>query len=251
MIFLLGYFLKCVKQRTPMSYMTDIRMIGQVKLMMNFLQILSSFPVVLDVPWPENLKLFMFGLGWVNLDIFSIILGPNTCSLSLPTLDHFAIHLAILPLLMCSCIAAYRLSILCRKTSDLKSSDEGVDKSTSTSRRQTRWELTTKILMLLVLLLYPGICSKTFSIFRCKQVWESLDGAPSLYLESDFNVRCWSSKHNGRVALAVTSIIVYVVGMPCVLFILLYRNRKHLHNASSPKHEAIKFELGGLYLQFE
>merc|ERR1712166_993077 len=43
----------------------------------------------------------------------------------------------------------------------------------------------------------------------------------------------------------------YIVGIPLIMFVLMFRNRKILHDESSPKHHAIKNALGGLYDQYE
>merc|ERR1712028_99962 len=36
-----------------------------------------------------------------------------------------------------------------------------------------------------------------------------------------------------------------------IMFLLLWRNKKHLHDESSPKHHLIKNALGGMYTQYE
>eukprot|EP00946_MAST-07B_sp_MAST-7B-sp1_P005019 g5019.t1 len=66
----------------------------------------------------------------------------------------------------------------------------------------------------------------------------------------DYNVECWSKEHNSSVILAVMSMILYVVGIPGGLFFLLWKNRRHLHDSTSLKHKAVKFEIGGLYLSY-
>ena len=45
--------------------------------------------------------------------------------------------------------------------------------------------------------------------------------------------------------------MLYVFGLPILILTVLWKNRKHLHNLDSPKHETIKYELGGLYVQYE
>merc|ERR1711865_1294531 len=51
--------------------------------------------------------------------------------------------------------------------------------------------------------------------------------------------------------LALLFVIIYVAGVPIFVFFSLWCNKKHLYNEKSPKHLEIKFELGGLYQQYE
>ena len=48
---------------------------------------------------------------------------------------------------------------------------------------------------------------------------------------------------------------LYIIGIPCIMFLMLWRNRKHLHvkegGEVTKEHLAIKAKLGGLYLQYE
>ena len=43
----------------------------------------------------------------------------------------------------------------------------------------------------------------------------------------------------------------YIVGIPLLMFVILYKNRKALHNKNHPKHKEVMFEFGGLYSQYE
>lgn len=53
------------------------------------------------------------------------------------------------------------------------------------------------------------------------------------------------------IVLGIIFLCLYVVGIPLVMFLLLWRNKKHLHDESSPKHHLIKNALGGMYTQYE
>ena len=44
---------------------------------------------------------------------------------------------------------------------------------------------------------------------------------------------------------------VYIVGLPLGMFLVLYKNRKHLFDVASKEHERVKASFGGLYLQYE
>merc|ERR1712028_96199 len=53
------------------------------------------------------------------------------------------------------------------------------------------------------------------------------------------------------MVIGVIFLCLYVVGIPLVMFVLLWRNKKHLHDIKSPKHHLIKNALGGMYTQYE
>ena len=95
--------------------------------------------------------------------------------------------------------------------------------------------------------LSQGIATRVFGILRCKPV----KGMPEdiTVMTSDYNVFCYQGKHNERLGLAIACMLIYVAGIPIGVFFVLWRNRKHLWDVRSEKHEAVKFELGGLYEQ--
>ena len=104
-----------------------------------------------------------------------------------------------------------------------------------------------KVVILVILLLYPGLSTKVFQMWKCQRV----AGIKGQYLVQDFNVICNKGKHVTYVVLAGGFLLLYIVGIPLTMLVLLCRNRKHLHDEQSPKHHAVKNALGGLYSQCE
>ena len=41
------------------------------------------------------------------------------------------------------------------------------------------------------------------------------------------------------------------MGIPLFMFLLLWRNKQHLHDEKSPRHHLVKSALGGMYTQYE
>ena len=91
-------------------------------------------------------------------------------------------------------------------------------------------------------LMYPGLAARVFSIFRCRDFGEFV-------LARNVLVECYTGRHAMFQGLSVLFMVLYVAGMPLAIFVALWRNRKHLHDAT-PKHEEIKYEFGALYMQF-
>ena len=70
-----------------------------------------------------------------------------------------------------------------------------------------------------------------------------------IWTREDFSVVCSQGEHVGYTVLAGVFLGVYVVGIPLVMFVLMWWNRKALHNENHPKHRWVNTALGGLFLQ--
>jgi hypothetical protein len=209
------------------------RWFGQIKIILGFLQILASMPNVFDnVPWPKDFIQFTIPLNFVNLDFLSVFM-ETTCGLAVPFLDQFVLHMILPVILFVAVFAAYMTSRCC---------------ITSKGKLQRGKEMRSQLIILGTLLLYPGLTTKIFSVFRCKMIAGVDDGD---VLVADFAVRCYDFKHMVYVAAAAACVGVYVLGLPGSMFLALWRNRKHLHDEDTEHHEVTKATLGGLYQQCE
>ncbi len=73
------------------------------------------------------------------------------------------------------------------------------------------------------------------SFFLCRTV----DGTS--YLVADFTLQCGSEEWNKYLPLAIVAVLVYPIGIPCALFIALYRVRRRL------KHPHVQMSYGLAY----
>ena len=91
---------------------------GQIKLILNFLQILSSTTQTMSsVPWPSNFRSFTTGIDFVNMDMMNAFVVSD-CHLSVPPLDRFLLHMLIPPLLISAFLGAFvSVSLCCPKSS--------------------------------------------------------------------------------------------------------------------------------------
>ena len=117
-IVVLGVFLfpqKCVKNAEKGD-----GYFGQLKIILAFVQILSSMPGVFDnVPWPTGFIEFTFPLNFVNLDFLSVFMA-GSCSLSIPFLDQFVLHMILPVASMMAVLVAYQSSRCCLKSNTVK-----------------------------------------------------------------------------------------------------------------------------------
>jgi hypothetical protein len=85
-----------------------------------------------------------------------------------------------------------------------------------------RNSLTTSLVI--VFLIYPTITKYVFSMFNCVEV----DGIS--FLTKDYSIECWSKNHTKiLIYYTLPIIIVWVIGFPLAIFIILFRNRKELN----------------------
>ena len=91
----------------------------------------------------------------------------------------------------------------------------------------------------------PGLATRLFSLLNCSEI----DGINDrLYLEADWSVECHVGEHSMMTIFGIAFLIIYIIGIPLVMFILLFKNRRALYNEEHPNHKDVVFEYGGLYL---
>ena len=96
-------------------------------------------------------------------------------------------------------------------------------------------------------------------VFKCQKLpGVSIPGErSSVVLAADFSVDCGdplssipqSPEYKAVIVQASLFLIVWIIGIPVFVAILLYKNRDHLYNTKSPRHELIVDELGSLFHQ--
>ena len=99
-----------------------------------------------------------------------------------------------------------------------------------------------------MLIYFDNNGSKIFTMFKCKSIDGIDDGQ---LLMEDYTQTCASGEHVTYQLLGIVFLCVYVIGIPFGMFLILWRNKKHLHDEASPKHHLIKNALGGMYTQYE
>ena len=151
--------LKCATRKSAEST-SGKNLVGQIKILILFAQLLSSMPDAFDaVPWPEQFKLFAIRISLpFTLDFLSAF-AIGGCHLSLFPLDAFLLHMLLVPLLMLAVYLAYVVTAVlpcCMK----KESSARIN----LNLRQSRRELAVKIFIFAVQLMYPGL-AHAFSLF--------------------------------------------------------------------------------------
>jgi hypothetical protein len=189
------------------------------------------------VPFPVVFIEFSIPLKAFNLDILSIlnsILGVSQCRLALGFHAQTIVHLTLPLLTVIAIVGAYYVSKCAKKPKSAK----------ALSHRRAQ---VAKVLILVILLLYPGLATRLFQLWNCTGV----DGVPGRFLVPDMSVECFVGEHAVMTAVGIFFMVLYILGIPVVMFAVLYKNRKALWDISHPDHKDVQFEYGGLYSSYE
>ena len=211
---------------------------------MSLVQIIASMPTVLSgVNFPPFFILVTDIFGVFNFDILSLSKDFSTafgCSMSVRFFDRFIIHL-LLPVL---CLSAIGLAVITAEPILRCCSNKTQRKKNINNMNEAIF----KVIVLVVLLLFPGLSTKLFSMFNCR----SFDGIEDkLFLFQDYSVECNQGEHAKFTVIAWIFLGVYIIGIPLLMWCSLCCNKKHLHDITSKKHHLVRVSLGGLYWQYE
>jgi hypothetical protein len=90
--------------------------------------------------------------------------------------------------------------------------------------------------VILLYLCYPSICKNTFRLVVCTKVGDEL------YLSADPEKPCWTGQHLLMFwAVCLPQFFVYVLGMPLLALVVLYKNRHRLENARTKYRWGVLF----------
>jgi hypothetical protein len=208
---------------------------NQLKLLISFVQIVSSMPSVMGgVPFPSSFISLSIPLRSFNLD-FLAFFSLSSCTLSLDFLQQTVVHLCVPLLFAVTVVGGFMTANVVRKP-----------KNTETKKH--RRAQTAKILILGILLLYPGLATRLFTLMNCM----SVAGVTNTeYLVNDLAIVCWEGEHASMIIVGVACIVIYIAGIPAAVFLTLWRNRSALWDEAHRDHEEVLFEYGGLYTQYE
>ena len=108
------------------------------------------------------------------------------------------------------------------------------DGSTKGSEKITHLDKWINTFISLMYMLYPTLCTATFSLVGCTSVGEFNE-----YIQGDMEFQCWKEGHVVFVVLLfVPAFLVFVVGLPVASLVMLRRNQHLLHI-----NRRVKFQL--------
>ena len=193
--------------------------VGQWKIALGNLQINASLTVVFAIPWPPVYTQFLEILNIFKLDLFKGFAFAAPCLHS----SHFMSLAGFVaaPLVLMSVFA---LSFGCAGVlvCIIKSSSRDCRRcarkfSFGKATMASAGNATIKLTLVVILFIYPTICSKVFTTFKCVDV-----GGGQLFMVADMSVECLRGEWLFWAAVSGVAMVVYVIGIPLLCVLLLW-----------------------------
>ena len=189
----------------------------KIKLVMGFLQCVSFIPATFgSVPWPKNFIDISTLLSIASVDLFSLL--GNVCEFSTGFYTKFLFQMAIVPSFFLAAVFGLGVTIVvvprCCPNRWSKVSKESIGTKLF------------EVCFLVAYTLYTSVSTTIFTLFKC----EKIQG--KWYLAADYSVVCLDAQYNQYVILALVCMMLFTVGIPLGVYILLFRSRKVLY----PEH---------------
>jgi hypothetical protein len=192
MVFIISFVLVKRTKTLDKHHQHDIleEISAQFKILTSWLQILSVLTKTFNaVPWGSSFTSFSQSSGTVvNLDL-SIVSSLATCKLALPFLEQYGLSTLYPVAITIAIFSGRALAMIGVKDPD---------------RRLAQTAKGDKIFLLFIMLLFPSIANKSFTVFRCREI----PGLEYTVLDEDFSVVCWEGHHTAYVVVACLSIAV-------------------------------------------
>ena len=243
------------KEENVSAFMTEI------KIIVSWLQILSVVAQTFDsVKWPSGFTSASQSMNVVNLDLSFFLSSAGACTMAIPFMGKFAVSAASPIGFILSVKLAQIVGMTLSRGKKIKKKSEKKEKNEKKKSSQERLHpdvekpqaqksTADKMIITLLLLLYPSIANQAFTMFRCRPVGGLGD---IKILEKDYSVECNVGAHGQYIFVAIAAIVVYALGVPIMLLYLLWSNQSHLHDPTHIKHHReVRSRLGGFFLQCE
>ena len=192
--------------------------LSHTQVLMGNLQINASLNIVFDVPWPPIHTQFIAFLSIFKLDIFKGMSFAAPCLhsshfMSLATFIATPIVLVVVFLLAFVVVIVMSRVVSCCPSQKRRKIHKLVCCRFTVESARTSMM---KILIVVVLFIYPTICSKVFITFKCVSV-----GATGHFMVADMSVACYEPEWLVWAFISGISMAVYIVGIPVGLVLLL------------------------------
>jgi hypothetical protein len=183
-------------------------------------QVLKGIPYAFDLQWPQVVEKMLEIFSYLQFEVFGFV---NLSCMGQFNFYHRLIGYTVLPLVLVLCLTAmYRVhkNTLLRKRNH--------------SALKKLYLRTLEYAFLIVLVLYPQVSQVIFQTFLC----QSLDEGTAM-LVVDFQIDCASSSYSFALAYASLMVVVWPIGLPLVLFCIMFRMRDNLRKPGSIAREAV------------
>ena len=210
------------------------RLLAQFKILLGFYQVIGAmFSALESIHWPDKLSHIASTMEVLQLNILRVFVKP-TCyfkSLKFNAYHEFVIALSFVGIVCLTALLWYVLRITYLR---LKF---GVYLHSSTYARDTKMRCLVFTIVTLFIT-YPSVCSVTLELLPTGCDTFYLDENNRYYvrrLRADYSIDCDTDIHRSFTAAAFAA-LVYIVGFPVLLFILLWKHRGDIFEMKASKN---------------
>ena len=203
------------------------RLLAQFKIVLGFYQVIGAmFSALESIQWPDKLSHIASTLEVLQLNILRAFVKP-TCyfkSLKFNAHHEFVIALSFVGLVCLTALVWYVLRIAYLRVKF------GVYLHSSTYASDTRMRCLVFTIVILFIA-YPSVCSVTLELLPTGCDTFYLDENNRYYvrrLRADYSIDCDTDIHRSYTSAAFAA-LVYIVGFPVFLFILLWKHRQDIY----------------------
>jgi hypothetical protein len=208
------------------------RVLGLISILISWLQILSALTITYKLSWPQSFATYSQGTGVVaNLELMNLLTLSN-CHFAVSFLHKFILQVMGPPLFISAVFFAWVFFTCIGKTKDK-------------ALRRARKGQAMQLCVLIIQLLYPKLSTITFQMFRCIDLDLISQGQLGLLLDADLKHTCYEGMHQEYIPLAFASVGVFLIGIPLMTFLMLFRNRQKLNDSH------VKAQLGDLFMKYD
>lgn len=213
----------------------------KLKILIGFGQVIQSFGSTYAVQWPDNLRAFINMFTLLSFDILS--LGHADCSDSTRWASSFYARFTVTVLMP---IAFGVLIWICWKL-QMKTSHDRRARVGATSPLEQKigdieisgqWASRGFFILILT---YLQVSTTILEVFKCRQFEPSDSGETRLLLAADPTIACDDSGYMGLKIAAIFGVFLYPIGVPAFFVLLLWRERKNIHDSVNQKKYGFLF----------
>ena len=187
------------------KFLLTVQRVGEpVRLVIDQIQIMSSFTQTMRIDWPP---IFFSVISVLDVVNFNFLQLPSTACMS-PRISYFTYFLGICLGFSCGGIFLWTLWAVAL----LVARKQGVDEDS----RQRFTDSCLSIFILALSVAYTPVAEAIMGVFGCQRIEDTY------WLVSDLREQCYTPRHYLYYKIAVFFLIIFVFGIPCFYVAIFY-----------------------------
>jgi hypothetical protein len=190
-----------IKEKAHFDAETFSRTGAKVKIVLSFAQVINQIKGVYNIPYPVNFSKFISSLGFVNLDILTMV--------GMGCVAPFSFYGKLVAMTLIPIVLAAALGIKYKLSA-----------SVDVKNKCVAWFLK------LTYLVFPGVSTAVFQSFPCITFDTEQPEVFDSFLKADLSLDCNAAERPAMLFYVIVMVIVYPIGITAMYATLLWRQRK-------------------------